>query len=313
MLSVVALEYCGSDNPEAVRNLPAAKVYLDITFIVNFIMDFVILLAAGRLSASNMNYPRVILAAVLGAIYACALLIWPDSLAYSLPAKLGFSGLMLVVAFYPSGWKLFIRQMLYFYCISFFAAGAVMALPNLGRTMGNMANPSLLWLTGAALLVVMLGKVGGKFLAERIVPGILTFNVEMRFDSERCSGCGFLDTGNSLRDPLTNRPVLVAEYSLLKDCLPRDFQLAIEAGISENELINNLTGSRWAHRLRLIPFQSIGQKNGILLGIRADEVVVDTGKRCIAHYDLVVALYRDRLCADESYRMLIPSAVLEKL
>jgi len=275
-------------------------------------MDLVILLAAARLSGSIINYGRIILAAALGAIYACVDVLVPENLAFSLPAKLGFSCLMLLIAFYPTKWRLFKKQVIYFYVISFFAAGAVMALPNLGKNLGGGSPNSIYWLAGAALLVVLLGLAGSRYLAEKIVPGILTFKVEMRFDDHKCSGSGFLDTGNSLRDPLTNRPVLVAEYSLLKDCLPEEFQLAIEGGSSEDEVIDHLTGSRWAHRLRLIPFQSIGQKNGILLGIRADEVLVNTGKRCVSHYDLVVALYRDRLSGDDSYRLLIPAAVLEK-
>lgn len=294
------------------RKLPAAKVYLDITFMINFIMDFVILFATARLSGSSTNYYRITLAAFLGAVYACAALFWADTLAFGLPVKLGFSCLMLAVAFYPPEWRSFKRQMVYFYSISLFTAGAVMALPNLFRAMGNQVQPSLLWLAGAALLVVILGLTGGKYLVAKIVPGILTFDVEMRFESQKCSGCGFLDTGNSLRDPLTNRPVLVAEYSLLKECLPEDFQRAMEGNRNENEVVDHLAGSTWAHRLRLIPFQSIGQKNGILLGIRADEVLVNTGKKCIAHDNLVVALYRDRLSCDDSYRMLIPAAVLEK-
>lgn len=301
-----------SNNPGVVRKLPKTKLYLDITFMVNFIMDFVILLAAARLSGSLISYLRLLLAAGLGAVYACAALFWPGCLVYSLPAKLVFSILMLMIAFYPSKWGQLIKQLVYFYCISLFAAGAAMALPNLGRAPGAPVSPSLFWLAGAALLVVLLAWGAGNYLAERIVPGMLTFDVEMRFESKSCSGCGFLDTGNALKDPLTDRPVLVAEYSLLKNCLPPDFCRAIEAGSSENDMIASMTGSEWAHRLRLIPFQSIGQKNGMLVGVRADEVVVDTGRKCIAHHGLVVALYLDRLSADDSYRMLIPAAVLDK-
>jgi len=301
-----------ADNPEVVGKLPKAKVYLDITFMVNFIMDFVILLAAGRLSGSIIHYPRIIVSASLGAVYACASMLWHSSLAYSMPVKLGFSLLLVFIAFYPSECHRFIKQLIYFYCISLFAAGAAIALPNLVSTSGGGASSSFLWLAGAAFLVIVLGLTGGKYLAARIVPGILTFDVEMCFDDLRCTGCGFLDTGNSLRDPLTNRPVLVAEYSLLKDCLPQDFQQAIEAGTNENEVFERLSGSGWASRLRLIPYQSIGQTNGILLGIRADEVLVYAARKSISHYGLVVALYLGRLSADDSYRMLIPAEVVEK-
>lgn len=302
-----------AEYPEAVDYLPDHKVYLDLTFLVNFIMDFIILYSTARLCGSRINYRRIAFASIAGAVYAAVSLVWDNRLAYSLPAKLIFSCLMLLIVFYPAKWRDFGKQIIYFYGISFFAAGATMALPNLIKITNTGQQSSILWLAGAAVLVILLGVWGGKYLISRIVPGLLKFDVEMRFDNQRCLGRGFLDTGNSLRDPLTNQPVLVAEYSLLKHCLPEEFQQAIEGGSSENEVIGNLTSSIWAHRLRLIPFQSIGQKNGLLLGIRADEVMVNTGKKSISHYDLVVGIYRDKLSCDDSYRLLIPSAILEKV
>ncbi len=288
------------------------KVYLDLTFLINFIMDFIILWATLRLTTRRVNYARLTLASVLGALYAVVGLFPTGRAVYSLPLKLLFSCVMLLIALCPADWQEFRKGLFYFYGISFAAAGATLALPALFQSMADYQDLSYFWLGAGIICAFLIGIFGEKYLVQKIMPGLLKFNVEMRFDDRRCMGRGFLDTGNALRDPLTNRPVLVAEYSLLKDCLPEDCQLAIEGHDNENDMIDDLSCSSWAHRLRLIPFQSIGKKNGILLGIRADEIMVDAGKSSFFHQNMVVGIYRDKLSGDGSYRLLIPAAVLEK-
>jgi stage II sporulation protein GA (sporulation sigma-E factor processing peptidase) len=160
------------------------------------------------------------------------------------------------------------------------------------------------------VFALALGFVGEKYLSKHWLPGLLNYDVKMRFDDRCCQGKGFLDTGNSLRDPLTNQPVLVAEYGLLQEYLPEDFRRAVENSQNEQDILDAVTLSSWAHRLRLIPFQSIGKKNGVLLGIRADEITVANGKRNISHRNLVIGLYRDKLSGDGSFSLLIPAEVL---
>ena len=92
---------------------------------------------------------------------------------------------------------------------------------------------------------------------------------------ELAVGRGFLDTGNQLQDPLTQRPVVVAEYTLLREHMPKDVQEVLDAAGSVDDCLEAMTATSWSHRLRIIPFTSIGRRHGLLLGIRCDEVLVD--------------------------------------
>lgn len=287
-------------------------IYADITFIINFIMDFCILWATAKLAGVRVIYTRLIIVAGLGGIYAVGFLFEGMQHWYSLPVKILFSCLMIVFALWPRSWREFQKTFLYFYGINFTVAGATIAFSYLIQTSNYTISLPYFWLLGGIFCALAMGIYGEKYLTQRLIPELLNFDVQLKFEQGSCQGTGFLDTGNGLKDPLTNKPVLIAEYRLLKNCLPEDFQAAVEKNTDEAEIFDSLTQSSWAKRLRLIPFSSLGKQSGMLIGIRADEVIVNTGNNNIFHQNLVVGIYKNRLSNEGKYQLLIPSEILEK-
>ncbi|MBP8819056.1 MAG: sigma-E processing peptidase SpoIIGA [Syntrophomonadaceae bacterium] len=288
------------------------KVYADVTFAINLLMDFIILWATARLAGSRVIYFRLFTAALLGAVYSVLYLYFAMTLYYSVPAKLLFSCLLLVIGLAPHSWTEFKKALVYFYGISFTVAGASIAASYLAAVPGQGFSFSYLWLLAGATFALLIGVFGEKYLLRRIVPNLLRFGVELRFGAHSCNGQGFLDTGNGLKDPLTKRPVVVAEYEFLKPCLPQDFQQAFDDNRDEDDILNRLSHSSWANRLRIIPFSSIGRKNGILVGVRADSILVNMGKKNVLHNNVVIGIYRDKLSQDGSYHLLIPSEIVNQ-
>jgi len=288
------------------------KVYADVTFAINLLMDFIILWVTARLAGSRVIYFRLFTAALLGAVYSVLYLYFAMTLYYSVPAKLLFSCLLLVIGLAPHSWTEFKKALVYFYGISFTVAGASIAASYLAAVPGQGFSFSYLWLLAGATFALLIGVFGEKYLLRRIVPNLLRFGVELRFGAHSCNGQGLLDTGNGLKDPLTKRPVVVAEYEFLKPCLPQDFQQAFDDNRDEDDILNRLSHSSWANRLRIIPFSSIGRKNGILVGVRADSILVNMGKKNVLHNNVVIGIYRDKLSQDGSYHLLIPSEIVNQ-
>ncbi|MBO4212331.1 MAG: sigma-E processing peptidase SpoIIGA, partial [Oscillospiraceae bacterium] len=82
------------------------------------------------------------------------------------------------------------------------------------------------------------------------------------------------DTGNTLSDPLTGEPVLVARWQLAARLLP-------ELGLSRAQfedpgaLLLRLGLARPGLRVRLIPFRAVGTSGGLLAAITMDRITED--------------------------------------
>ena len=83
-----------------------------------------------------------------------------------------------------------------------------------------------------------------------------------------------VDTGNSLVEPLSNKPVIVAEYSALREVLPERLVEIYEKKRESNlmEIISAISEDNFRSNMRIIPFKSVGKEKGMMIGFVADSV-----------------------------------------
>ena len=62
----------GNDRPEDRGGRRVTVIYLDELFLLNFVVDYLLLLAAGRLSGEILRRGWLALGAAIGAAYAAA-------------------------------------------------------------------------------------------------------------------------------------------------------------------------------------------------------------------------------------------------
>ena len=65
------------------------------------------------------------------------------------------------------------------------------------------------------LAALAIGMFAGRY-QRAFIAWSVEIPVVLRFGKQHCTGHGFVDTGNALKDPLTSKPVIVAEYELIK-------------------------------------------------------------------------------------------------
>ena len=100
-----------------------------------------------------------------------------------------------------------------------------------------------------------------------------------------------LDTGNLLREPYTARPVMIVEKSALK-------------GMFDNDVLDELREIFDGKRnipsgMFLIPYKSIGNRCGFLLGVRPDFVRLKNGRKI--YENLVIGICDENLSDTKSY------------
>ena len=81
-----------------------------------------------------------------------------------------------------------------------------------------------------------------------------------------------LDTGNTLSDPISGRPVLVAQRDCVAPLLPAG--LLPEGVYDPAGFLAGLADESWRSRFRLLPYRAVGVAGGLLLALRVDEAQV---------------------------------------
>jgi hypothetical protein len=99
------------------------------------------------------------------------------------------------------------------------------------------------------------------------------------------------DTGNGLQDPITGESVLVIGPEAAANLL----------GLTQSQLQNPVETlkQRTVPGLRLIPYRSVGQPGGMLLGLRIKEVTVGDRRGSV-----LVAFAPARIGGNEGYQAL---------
>lgn len=298
-------------------------VYIDVVFLINFVMDFLILWATSRLLQLRTASRRLALGAGVGAVYSVFILFPDYGFMFNLIVKFFSSLLIVAAAFCPVTPKRFLQAVGYFYLVSFTMGGAMLGGVYLLRSnpaayrMVNGVLTGLIdlpysWLAVAAAAAYILGRWGANFI-RRNFARVWKVPVVIGFGSRKAEVNALVDTGNQLTDPLTRVPVIIAEYTVLEPVLPKEMRISFESG-GEPDLdktLERLAQTKWSARVRLIPFNSIGKHHGMLLGLRPDEVLINCGDRTIRTKEVIVGLYNKQLCPRGSYRALLPPALLQ--
>jgi stage II sporulation protein GA (sporulation sigma-E factor processing peptidase) len=119
-----------------------------------------------------------------------------------------------------------------------------------------------------------------------------------------------VDTGHSLKEPISKLPVIIAEFEHIKTVLPDGLKVMFyEKQETDLNTIINVRQEPFHTRLRMIPFQSLGRAHGMLIGFRPDDVRVGESEK---PSDAVIGIYNNQLTRDGRYQGLLgPELVAE--
>lgn len=295
-------------------------IYLDlliVTLLANFVFDWLLLWATAEVTRQSTTKLRLLAGAAIGTIHFGLLDLAAQQaighyglLRFPLTVA-GISILMLVVAFPVVRWRTWLRLAGTFYLILFISGGAGLAAGNLlGRAGEAHALISILVAAGALLLAA---ELGWGVVQRRLSRQLYHIPVEITCGRTTVQLIGLIDTGNSLSDPLSGSPVIVAEGEALRPLFPVGLQADL-AALAAGDLapVSTLAAdSDWATRFRMIPFSSLGQNHGLLAGFKADRVRLLLPESVDVSTQTIIALSDQQLDPSGSYRALLPPILLE--
>lgn len=251
-------------------------VYIDALFSLNLIVNYLLLLAAAKLAGEPLRRLRLAAGAALGGLYAAAIF-FPGMGFLTHPlCKLGAAVLMLLTGF--GGSRRLLRVTLVFFGLSCAFGGGIFAIGLLGGRGLTLRNGVLysvmdlrILLLSAAVCYAVLTLVfrrTARHGRREVLPAVLIL------EGRRVAVNALVDTGNTLTDPVTGRPVMVAEGSRLSPLLPGERVLDEKALRDPVGTLERLSRGGRGRRFRLLPYQAVGVECGMLLALRLDDARV---------------------------------------
>ncbi|QQE80713.1 sigma-E processing peptidase SpoIIGA [Alicyclobacillus sp. SO9] len=263
-------------------------VYIDVVWIVNLVMDTVLLMTTSWVAKRPLRMWRVSAGGLLGSLYALLLFFPPLSLLTTWPGKAIVSLLMVGLAIPCRNWLELLRMSVLFYLVSFVFAGAAIALnfaiPGTSLGSGTVVNGSQLAfsssLQGLALIVAIPVGYGTLRFTLNRVKAVKTqanslYEVQVTLFQRKICFTGLADTGNQLRDPLSRRPVCLLDQDIWLKLFPDDFQNMVNKGTDVVTAVSRQSMDGYQQRIAMIPFRGAGGASQITVGIRPDKVELE--------------------------------------
>lgn len=290
-------------------------VYGDLLFLMNLLMDFTLLYGVARFGNFPTRLLRLFLASLLAAFYGLAAVYPQYAVLNGIFCKTLASLAIVKLAFWSCQGKKYLRAVAYFYLLSFLMAGAVMGVTwffNEKGWSGQVMSFTAMALAFAVLLALMLSRWGMTYVKGNLRRNEGSEEIEICLGGKSVRVSALLDTGNELLDPVTKCPVAVVEFEALKPLLPLDFADSFRGQADVGGILSKFIDTPIGKRMRLIPFSSIGKRNGMLLGVRPDCIRLPQRKGAVVE-NAVVCLYKGSLHTRESCRCIVNPAILDSL
>ena len=316
--------------------------YIDIYFLENVLMNFIILFGTAKVRRIKINWVRILIASIIGALCSTIILVASNKLGRksiqydktklneknmtgnmtenitenktgnktgnksvinkeeticSLIIKIVLSIVMIKVAYNIKFNKGLIKTLIVFYLISFATAGIAMALiysnaftivkfennpENITRRMPQQSLMKNAIISGSIGFIITF--LAFKYNKSKITKNDLICELIIKIGNKKVRLKALIDTGNSLKYSNTNDNVIIVEKN--KIFSEDEFKKYIEEGSDENA--NNT-------KLRLIPFKSIGKENGVLIGIKPDEVIMIKDEKITKVENVIIGMYEKKI------------------
>ncbi|MEF9942191.1 MAG: sigma-E processing peptidase SpoIIGA [Lachnospiraceae bacterium] len=252
------------------------ELYIDVLFLVNFTMDYLLLLITRRALSCSATHGSVCMGAMVGSMATCIVVALPITYAFIkfILFHVVVNTLMIKIGLKIKDIRELFKAYIMLYCSGFLLGGVFEHLQQYVRV-------------GSLFVVLAISSY-------YVVRGIWNFficihrvnryqcKVQLYFNEHSFQVTAIIDTGNSLEDPLTNRPVCIIDKHTARQL------------ISEAELDS----------MRCIHYHTIGKTQGEL-------PVFQLNKMCVVKeqeywvYEPVIGVCEESISTTEEYQMIL--------
>lgn len=197
------------------------KVYVDLVFLLNFYFDFLLLLTTSIVLKRNASIKKIILGTIIGSL-SLLFLFWNVNSIILFLFKICIAFLMNLICFGYRDLKYTLNNVGYFYMMSIILGGFLYYLnlefsyTNIGLlfTKKNINPNILIFIIISPSILYIYYRQAKEFKSLHS----LTYKILIVLKNKKeITLNAFLDTGNKLIDPITNKPIILLEKGIINE------------------------------------------------------------------------------------------------
>lgn len=271
-------------------------IYADVLVIINLAVNYLLLRASAAMTGYTFRTWRILISSLIGGVFS--LLIFVEDLSPSINTliKIFLFVIMVTTAFSTKNIRSFLKCSASFALVNFGFAGIMLALstailPNSAAYINGFVyfDISLLTLTVSTVVCYVIIKIISKFTKSKI-PQKSIYEIRIYYDNKVAEGKALFDSGNTLCDCFSGRPVIIAEKNFVNNLLCNDDITSMKS-------------------FRLIPFSTINNA-GALPSFMADKTEIFINGKWIECTNIYVSI-TDKKIVSGSYSALFGVPYLE--
>ncbi len=243
------------------------KIYIDLFFLLNLIMDCIIIISTSILLKRKTSTIRIILSSLLGGISSLLLFSNINKILLEVISII----LMVLIAFGYNKIRYIIKNIIYVYLLSTLLGGIIYLF--------NIKVSNNVFLTYLIIIIISIEVLILYIKEIKKMKNIYNnyYKVDIYFkDKEKISVIGFVDTGNNLYDPYKKRPIILLSKKYIRD----DNYILVPYYTTNGE------GLLKCIKPDIIFIEGIGYKGNILIGFSDSPKLID-GVDVILHKDIM--------------------------
>ncbi len=261
-------------------------VYLDVIWLLNFLVDSLLIWMTAIFLKRNIHLARILLGGLIGSLLIILSITPLATLANHPLSKIGISVIMILFAFGFKRLNYFISGLMTLYFSTFLMGGILIGIHYLLNFDIELQSAVLVnsiqgYGDPISWLFVMIGFPAAWHFSQRSTNRITVSNlvydvlvdVDVVINDIEFSLKGLIDSGNNLYDPISKMPVMIVQASAVADQLPKEILLLASSKNDNLDAVGQIP-PQWADMMRLIPATTLGQKNQLLCAFKADKMTL---------------------------------------
>ncbi|WP_195939874.1 sigma-E processing peptidase SpoIIGA [Romboutsia sp. 1001713B170131_170501_G6] len=252
-------------------------MYIEYYIIENLLINYIIISCTSILTKKYNNNKKKWICASVGTLYSIAYIFPQLDILFTLPLKIIIIGLITLFLFDYKNKKEYFRVLLVFLLVNIFISGTTFFI----IYFTGISHLKISFLIICAYISCELLKYIYNDISLMRQIKESTKEIEITLLNKTCSCRALLDTGNLLKDPLSNNDIVIVKSKALRNIIPSylyNYEYDDIDIVEIESIIDNLE-SDIASRVRVIPYKHGGSsKNNIMFGIKADYIEIDKTK-----------------------------------